>query len=738
MKILLAASAFDMGGAETHLIELCRTLSFCGHSVIVVSPYGRLVERLKSYGGTHYELPLGSSSLFSLAVSAWRLYKILKKDKPDVIHAHSRIAAFVCTVLAKYMKIPLVCTAHARFSLSPVKRLLSSWGDVTIAVSEDIRQYLCDFYSLDGENVFVVPNGIDTHNFSPKPNRERAKKLIFVSRMDNDCSHGAFLLCKIAPRLKEIFPDISISLVGGGSDFSKVRQKANEVNGVLGFECIRTLGTVFEIAELLRESDLFIGVSRAAIEAASCGLSVILCGNEGYMGVLDEENFSLAAATNFCCRGFARASESELFEDICRVLSSDDERLQKALNFNRNYILEMYSSEVMCKKTLQVYDFALKKSHLSTRKKNAEKVLISGYYGENNVGDDAIFSVLIDGLRRVGRELDIVALTRNSRKTQQRFGVRCISKYNLFALEKQLKGASLLISGGGNLLQNKTSRRSLGYYMFIIRRALAHNVRVAVYANGFGPISGAGALGEVFSLLAKVNYISVRDVFSYRLLLENCERSPKSIKLTADPAFLLESAERSRVQYLCTRIGILKDEKYVAFCLKTPKLSSSGEDVRDIFEKSIAAAIEKFCLEYKMTPLLFAFHGSEDIKLCKNLCEKLNCAAERKARFISNVFAPDIIGLFGKMSMVVGMRLHSLIFAAATGVPFAAIFDDVKVEAFMEYAQNKALLAAENASCETLFSLFESGLKADFDTSFMKKAAENEIFGLADFFDKPE
>jgi glycosyltransferase involved in cell wall biosynthesis len=144
--------------------------------------------------------------------------------------------------------------------------------------------------------------------------------------LDRDCSLGAELLLRIAPSLLRQFPDTEISIAGGGNDYERIQALSEETNRIVGRDVVTLYGQVENMPSLLKEQDIFIGVSRAAMEASACGCSVILCGNEGYLGVMDKITIKQAAFSNFCCRDARAADTYRLQNDLVFLLSSPTER----------------------------------------------------------------------------------------------------------------------------------------------------------------------------------------------------------------------------------------------------------------------------------------------------------------------------------------------------------------------------------------------------------------------------
>lgn len=159
IKILMLIDSLDVGGAETHVETLVRELCALGCKVAVASGGGEVARRLGKSGVRH--IRFSGSAPASLFAS---IFAIIARENPDVVHAHTRKTAFCAHFACKALGIPLVMTAHARFSMSEPKKLLSKWGDATIAVSRDIKNHLLLNTRLSPNRITVIENGVKIEN----------------------------------------------------------------------------------------------------------------------------------------------------------------------------------------------------------------------------------------------------------------------------------------------------------------------------------------------------------------------------------------------------------------------------------------------------------------------------------------------------------------------------------------------------------------------------------------------
>ncbi|KXZ40511.1 Glycosyltransferase involved in cell wall bisynthesis [Alkalithermobacter thermoalcaliphilus JW-YL-7 = DSM 7308] len=368
-KILLALMGLNIGGAETHVVELAKGLKKEGFDVIVVSNGGVYEKELKESFIKHYNVPLHNKNPINMIKSYILLKKIIKKEKIDLVHAHARIPGFICGILHKKMNFPFVTTAHWVFTTKYGLKYITNWGQKTIAVSEDIKRYLIDNYNINEKDIKVTINGIDTDKFSSDIDtsdiinefnlKKDSIKIVYISRLDKDRADVAFDLVDIAKELSCEINNLEIIIVGSGNVFDKLKEKVENINKSLGREVIKLAGARSDVNKFVAIADVFIGVSRSALEAMSAQKCVILAGNEGYIGVLDKQKLDSAIESNFTCRGEKKTDKKVLKKDILDILKDNDKRLQIGL-WSRQIIKDMYSVEKMVKDNIDIYTQVLK------------------------------------------------------------------------------------------------------------------------------------------------------------------------------------------------------------------------------------------------------------------------------------------------------------------------------------------------------------------------------------------
>ncbi len=662
MKILLLCGKMESGGAETHVSGLALELIKRGHTVFLASAGGREAKKLASAGVGQIILPLDRKDLFSLMLCRQRLMRLVREKHFDIMHAHTRISAYVADDVSRALQVLLVVTAHARFDMRGLCGRASRWGDKTICVSSDIREHIMKHARLKEENVSVIPNGIDTKEFCSGTRRSSEKlRIAFLSRLDSDCSAAAYSLIRIAPALIRKFPNVEIVIGGGGSELPEIREYARRVNLALGKRAIRLVGHVNCVPRFYSFADIFVGVSRAALEAFSCCVPTVLAGNEGFGGVVSRENIGELAKENFCCRGRVALNDRRLLFGLCRLLCMTENERESLGRTLRAYVRENCSQERVTEQTERVYN------SLAERKRG--NILLCGYYGYGNIGDDILLRKSIVRARREYPQLKVCAMTANGSRDKNIFGVRCVRRKHMPSVMREIRGARVLVFGGGTLLQNKTSYRSLLYYLFIAFYAIRHGVEVVLWANGLGEIRGALAKRGVARLLCKCRYVGLRDGYSLSLARHICIGGNASIGYERDMAFESFHSKSGRAEEILMSLGINKEQKIV---IVAPRGTETHECI-----KKLSHSVREEIKQGKL-PIYVAMYPHEDTSLCKS--------AERILGGVSALWlsADEIEELMCVSDKVIGMRYHALVLAVNANAPYVAIGSQKKIKYFRE------------------------------------------------------
>ena len=671
--ILMALMGLEIGGAETHVVELSKELRRQGYDVAVVSNGGVFVAELEAEGIRHHRAPMHRRNPFLMLWSLFRLWRIIRAERPDVVHAHARIPAFLCGLLQPVLKFPFVTSAHWVFRVSGSLRLLTNWGQRTVAVSEDIRDYLKENYGVPDEHIIVTINGIDTDRFSPDISGRRVLEefgldpalpvLSYVSRMDDSRALVARQLVAIASRLRRVVPGLQLLIAGGGDVFDEISAAAQAVNQAEGCRCVVMTGARTDINEIVAAGDLFVGVSRAALEAMSAAKPVIVAGNEGYLGLFEPERLAQAQESNFCCRGCPMSTEDMLARDVIRVFALSPQERERLGAYGRKVIFDHYSVRRMAEDCVEAYRQVWRPL----------RVLMSGYYGFNNLGDEAILCSIRRRLHQVDPTIEINVLSNDPAQTARCYGVKASSRFNLWKVRRAIRRCDVLLSGGGSLLQDRTSTRSLLYYLSIIRYAKHVGKPVMLYANGIGPVRRRANRRLVGKVVSRADLITLREESSAEELRAMGVTHPVP-HITADPVFTIDGVERQEALRLLEAAGIPTDKKLLGISVR----NSGGMD-------QAIGEFARFCDDaarrYDCVPVLILMQLPQD----QAISLRLQQAMTVPSYLFQSPYRPDhMMGVIRCMEAVISMRLHTLIFAAKQRTPLMGFVYDPKVDALLD------------------------------------------------------
>ena len=366
MNILLATMSMGIGGAETHILELAKELKKRGNNVYVVSNGGTYTDELREFGIEHIWAPLHNKNPKNMLVSYKILKKVIEEKHIDIVHSHARIPSFICGLLKKRLKFPFVTSAHWTFKITPLLRLMTNWGDGTVAVSEDIKDYLMKNYNVKEGKIIVTFNGIDTEKFSKDVDtssvekefglNHNKRKIVYISRLDDSRALVARQLINIAKQLEASIENIQIVIVGGGNVFDELKATADLINQGREDKLIIMTGARSDINRFAAYGEIFIGVSRSALEAMACEVPVIVAGNEGYLGIFDGTKLQKGIETNFCCRGLEMPTEDKLRKDIIKLMEHTEETKKTLGQYGRKTVKDYYSVEKMTDDCIQMYE----------------------------------------------------------------------------------------------------------------------------------------------------------------------------------------------------------------------------------------------------------------------------------------------------------------------------------------------------------------------------------------------
>lgn len=315
LTVVQTLPALHSGGVERGTLEIARALVAAGHRSIVISSGGRLVEQLVREGSEHIALPVDRKSLFSL-LQVKPLRRLLSELKPDIVHARSRIPAWIAWLALRGMnpatRPHFVTTVHGLYSISPYSAIMTK-GERVIAVSETVRQYILENYpACAPDRIELIYRGVDPaefpHGYQPSPAwlaKWRAdfpqltskKVLTLPGRITRLKGHETFI--NLIDQLKKKGEPVHGLIVGGAEEkklayLDEIRQLVAEkgLTSEITFTGLRN-----DIRDIFSQSAIVYSLStkpetfgRTALEALSLGIPVIGWNAGGVGEILHEMN----------------------------------------------------------------------------------------------------------------------------------------------------------------------------------------------------------------------------------------------------------------------------------------------------------------------------------------------------------------------------------------------------------------------------------------------------------------
>ena len=190
------------------------------------------------------------------------------------------------------------------------------------------------------------------------------------------------------------------------------------------------------------------------------------------------------------------------------------------------------------------------------------KIVISGYYGFANAGDEAMLTAIIKALRSTEKTVELTVISGNPPATAARHKVNSLHRFSFCKIFAALMDCDLLLSGGGSLLQDVTSKRSLLYYLFILALGLLLKKKVMLFGQGIGPIHNRLMRRLTKFICSRVDLITVRDQDSL-YELRRIGVPAEKVQLTADSVLTLPQESKEKGLELLQQFGVPQDKVYV-------------------------------------------------------------------------------------------------------------------------------------------------------------------------------
>jgi len=307
MKIVQMLPELNEGGVERGTVELSRELVKRGHESIVISAGGKLAKEIEEEGGRHITLDICSKNPLSAYSRMRQLRSVIKEIRPDVLHARSRVPAWLAYIANRQLGIPIVTTVHGFNSVSPYSKVMTK-GDRVICVSGAIKRYIQKHYGTPEEKISVIPRGIDLEKFNPE-HVDHDFMETFIEKFDLKDKTIVTTVGRITQLkdletfisavaiAKDTIPNLTALIVGGVREdkqdyFASLLALVRE----LGLDdMVHFTGSQSNVAEIYALSDVVVSSSkkpesfgRSVAEAIAMNTPVVATGHGGVLDIIQE------------------------------------------------------------------------------------------------------------------------------------------------------------------------------------------------------------------------------------------------------------------------------------------------------------------------------------------------------------------------------------------------------------------------------------------------------------------
>lgn len=709
MKVIHLISGGDSGGAKTHVLSLLQHLNETITAQLVCFRDGPFADEARALG-----IPTEIMSGNNVARIRRQLTDYIRAGGYQVIHCHGARANMIGSLLRKTTGLPVVSTVHSDYKLDymgrPVSRLI--FGsinaralrklDYRIGVSDAMVDLLIS-RGFPADRFYAIYNGID---FTPA--QPQGDRLPYLRSLGLDADENSVVV-GIAARLNPV-KDMStlirgfasaagrcdrlrLVIAGDGEERQKLETLVNELN-VADKVCFAgwisggmdAFYSALDINALTSLSETF---PYALTEGVRFHLATVATAVGGIPALIDQDvNGYLFTPGDWKTLGddlTALAQDDVLRRDMGEKL------WQKASR--------KFSIQNTVDTQLHIYEEIIRRH--SRLRKTRDGAVICGAYGRGNAGDDAILEAILQEMRSIDPDMPLTVLSKDPKSTRLIYRVTAVHRFNFPAWRRAMKTSALYVNGGGSLIQDVTSRRSLWFYLHNIATAKRMGNRVQMYGCGIGPVTRPRHRALAANILNRyVDVITLREPDSLAELKAMGVTRPQ-ILLTADPALRLEKAPDDVIDSCLLQAGIPPRGNYICFCLRRWK---GFEEKAPLLGKAAEYAYRT----YGLTPVFMAVEKHQDPGAAAIAAQGISVPHY----FLNDAGdAASIIGALSRMKVVVSMRLHALIFAAGQGIPLIGVVYDPKVSAFLRYIEQELFVNLEDLALPQMQELIDRAVE---------------------------
>ncbi len=358
MNILQILPELNVGGVETGSLDLARHLIRLGHKAVVVSNGGELVKELGSCGAIHYQLPVHKKSIFTMMRMVSRLVELIKKEEIDIVHARSRVPAWIAYFATRKTSTVFITTCHGYYKRHPFSYVMG-WAKRVIVISNCIGRHMVDDFGVPYEHIRLISRSVDLDKFkyiNPDKKRKQEFNVGIIGRITPLKGHLDFI--KAMAKVARVVPHLKIWIVGDAvSSHEGYKDQLQLLVKRLGlWHVTQFLGTQRDIPAIFSHLDLLVlatttheAFGRVIVEAQASGVPVVATRVGGVVDIIEDGKTGLLVPP---------ADPLNMAEAVIRIYK-DNELASRLSEEAYREVKEKYNLEFMVENTLDVYREAL-------------------------------------------------------------------------------------------------------------------------------------------------------------------------------------------------------------------------------------------------------------------------------------------------------------------------------------------------------------------------------------------
>ena len=683
MKVLHIIGGGDVGGGKVHVLSLVKELKNSIDVKLISLRPGSFADDARSMGIDVEVVKTGN-----IIADINRVAKIVREGGYQIIHCHGSKANMFALIVRRITGTPSVTTVHSDYRLDYmhnvfkkhtfglINKIALRFMDYYIGVSDNFRQMLIE-RNFDPDSIFTLYNGIDFDESTQTYSRADFSRKYGLNLDESDIVVG--ILARLYP-VKDINTLVeaaritcgknhSVKYVIGGDGEDKKRLQRKVASLGIGNN-VFFLGWIDNPGELMGNLDINVLTSLSESFPYS-----ILEGAIYKKATISSDVGGIPALIEHGENGYLfKPGDSQKLAEYILELAADGGKRKTMGEKIYNKAFSKFSLKDMCKTQLDIYSAILEKEKTGTDGRHGYDAIISGYYGFKNIGDDAMLMAIINNLREYKCGIRVAVLSRDPSETRKVYGVHSIKRTDLANIFLAMRKAKLFIYGGGNLIQDKTSTRSLFYYLSTIWLAKLMGLKVMFYANGIGPLNKNINMKLTEKIMNQVNVITLRESISLREL-ERLHIDRPRVVVTADPAMAVEIDADTDAEDILLKEGISLPGPFVGFSVRP-------WEGLEAYAPIIARLADYMAEKYKIKPVFIPMHYPGDVYAAQEVAAGM----KSKGFIVTDKYGvSQTLALVSKMEMLIGMRLHALIFAASLGIPMIGLSYEPKIDGFLQY-----------------------------------------------------